>query len=119
MADFPDSTLLPKFHQALSRRSLMREMAAAGMLAAVPAPAVAALVAVPSPRERLEALVKEIQLVAQEIFPHIDQWFVVCDVQAFPVGESRCPFTIAAFDHPGAEPRPIPVNSRCVNRVQS
>ena len=42
MATFPTSTTLSKLHQALSRRSLMREMAAAGMLAAVPVAAVAA-----------------------------------------------------------------------------
>jgi hypothetical protein len=61
MADFPDSTLLSKLHQALSRRSLMREMAAAGMLAAVP---VAAPVPVPSPRVRMNALIEELFVVS-------------------------------------------------------
>ena len=42
MADSLNTPTLPKLHQALSRRSLMREMAAVGMLAAVPAAAVAA-----------------------------------------------------------------------------
>lgn len=42
MADSLNTPTLPKLHPGLSRRGLMREMAAAGMLAAVPVAATAA-----------------------------------------------------------------------------
>lgn len=42
MADSLNTPTLSKLHQALSRRSLMREMAAAGMLAAVSMPVASA-----------------------------------------------------------------------------
>ena len=76
MADFPDSTSLPETHPHLSRRTLMREMAAAGMLMAAPVAASAAPVPVPSPRVRMNALIEELFAVAREFNPDIERWTV-------------------------------------------
>lgn len=111
MADSPNSTIL-------SRRALMAS-APAVALAALPVAALAAPVPAASPRERMDALIKELQLVVQELYPNIDSWLVANDKDATPINGARCPFTIAAFDHPGTEPRPVPKRSPCTGRVQS
>ena len=110
MADSPNSTIL-------SRRALMAS-APAVALAALPVAAVASAPVV-SPHERMDALIKELQLVVQEIYPNIDSWLVSSDKNAFPINETRCPFTIAAFDHPGSDRRPVPKVSVRKPRVQS
>lgn len=61
MATFPTTTTLPKLHPGLSRRALMREMAAAGMLAAVPVAAVASSPAVAATDEDASKSVEALQ----------------------------------------------------------
>jgi hypothetical protein len=109
MADSLNTPTLPKLHQALSRRSLMREMAAAGMLAAVPlttgsnlvpVAAAAAPVPVPSARIRMNLLIEELIAVAREFNPNIAEWRV--HVSEPNDGEDRCSVLIAGFDN--AEP---------------
>ena len=113
MADFPDSTLLPKTHPGLSRRSLMREMAAAGMLAAVPVTAVAAPVPVPSPRVRMNALIEELFAGAREFNPDIEKWTVrITEPSANRDG--RCSVLIAAFDAPEPTGRKVEIDWRQV-----
>lgn len=118
MADSSNSTLLPKLHPGLSRRALMREMAAAGMLAAVPVAAVAAPVPKTTPQERLTALIEEIQAVAREIDPEIEEWKVHINLDSKLHG---CPLLIAAFHaHPNfrAEPH-VSVGWTFENRAKS
>ena len=101
MADSSNSTLLPKTHPGLSRRALMREMAAAGALIATP---VAVATAAITPHERLAALIKEMQAVAREISPEIEDWKIHINLDSKLYG---CPLLIAAFHPhptPGAEP---------------
>jgi hypothetical protein len=114
MADFPDSTLLTKLHQALSRRSLMREMAAAGALAVVPAVAVAAPRT--SPWVRLHELIEEMQVIAKEIDPAINEWKIVTKNLRSGMG---CPLLIAAFETPSERVSEIGVTWRFRQPVQS
>ena len=100
MADSLNTPTLSKLHPGLSRRSLMREMAAAGMLAAVPVAAIAAPLPAPprtSPLVRLAELIAEIQAVAQEIDPTIKEW--VIDMKDIRTG-GGVPLVIAAFANP-------------------
>ena len=105
MATFPTSTLLPKLHQALSRRSLMREMAAAGMLAAVPVTSIDVSASanlptpVPSPRIRMNLLIEELFSVAREFNPDIGRWTVVIS-EPDNKDDSKCNLLIAAFNEP-------------------
>jgi len=118
MATFLNTIALPKLHPGLSRRSLMREMAAAGAVLAVPVAAVAAPVPVPSPQERLTALIEEIQAVAREIDPEIEEWKVHINLDSKLHG---CPLLIAAFHaHPNfrAEPH-VSVGWTFENRAES
>jgi hypothetical protein len=99
MADSLNTPTLFKLHQALSRRSLMREMATASMLAAVPIAAVAAPVPVTSPRVRMNALINELSAVAREFNPCIEKWSIrVSEPGEYDNG--RCSLLIAAFDAP-------------------
>ena len=111
MADFPDSTLLPKLHPGLSRRSLMREMAAAGMLAAVPVAAIAAPAPVPSPRIRMNLLIEELFAVAREFNPDIERWTVRI-TEPDNKDDSKCSVLIAAFDAPEPTGRKVEIDWR-------
>jgi hypothetical protein len=119
MADSLNTPTLSKLHQALSRRSLMREMAAAGMLAAVPVAAVAApstaanlpiSVPVPSPRVRMNGLINELFAVAREFNPNIAEWRV--HIAEPNDGENRCSVLIAAFDAPEPTGRKVEIDWR-------
>jgi hypothetical protein len=115
MADFPDSTLLSKLHQALSRRSLMREMAAAGILAVVPAATVAAPVPVPvpSPRIRMNALINELFAVAREFNPDIGRWSIRIS-EPGDGDNGRCSVLIAAFNAPELTGQKVEIDWRQV-----
>ena len=116
MAVFPDSTLLSKLHPGLSRRALMREMAAAGMLAAVPSAtaakseAVAAVAApVPSPRVRMNALIEELFAVAREFNPDIERWTVRVP-EPGDYENDKCGLLIAAFTNPEPTGRKVEID---------
>ena len=113
MADSLNTPTLPKLHPGLSRRALMREMAAAGMLAAVPSAAVAAPVPVPSPRIRMNALIEELFAVAREFNPDIERWTVrVPEPGDYENG--KCALLIAAFSAPEPTARKVEIDWRNV-----
>jgi hypothetical protein len=93
MADSLNSPTLSKLHQALSRRSLMCEMAVGAAIVAVPVSVMAA--PVPTPRERLKALIEELKIAAREANPTICDWKVSV---ADRLGELGCAVLIAAFE---------------------
>jgi hypothetical protein len=93
MADSLNTPTLSKLHQSLSRRSLMREMAAGAAIAVVSAPAIAA--PMPSAHERLKSLIAELQSVAREVNPAISDWKI--SIADYP-GQFVCPLLIAAFE---------------------
>jgi hypothetical protein len=74
MADSLNSPTLSKLHQALSRQSLLREMAVGAAIVAIPVSVMAA--PVPTPRERLKASIVELKIVAREANPTICDWKV-------------------------------------------
>lgn len=95
MADFPDNTLLSKVHNALSRRSLMRFLGAAGLVSVAPG------IAISAPRRsalvRLHELIDELMVVAKEVDPSIKEW--VIDTKDIRLG-TGVPLVIAAFANP-------------------
>ena len=93
MADSLNTPTLSKLHQSLSRRTLMREMAAGVAIAAIPASAIAA--PQQTARERLSALIEELKIVAREDNPAICDWRVSI---ANKPGEMGCALLIAAFE---------------------
>ena len=70
MADFPDSTLLPKLHQSLSRRLLLRGTATACVMLATPA------VAVADPDVKISEVILEIEKYAIQIIVFNNQVWI-------------------------------------------
>ena len=91
----------------------MREMAAAGMLAAVPVAAVAAPVPVPSARIRMNLLIEELFAVAREFNPDIERWTVRI-TEPGTNDDCRCSVLIAAFDAPAPTGRKVEIDWRQV-----
>lgn len=114
MADSLNTPTLPKIHQAISRRSMLKQMAAGTALTIIPMSAMAAPVAsLASPWERLNELIAELQVVAREINPAINEWKIITSKLLTGKG---CPLLIAAFENPETLRTQICVTSRFLDR---